>query len=197
MNEAKAYDKAAKFYDAIVSFVEWVVSKYRKEILQLTKGLTLEVGVGTGNSFKDYPVRKKIVAADVSREMLRRARIKLEDLGDDIALVLCDVQNLPFEDNVFETMFTSLVLCAIADPVHGLMEMHRVLTGDGKLLMVEHVRSKNRLLGFLMDKLNPLVSPLDNINRDTVENLKKTGWMVAEKNLVYDVVKSMVAKKQG
>ena len=195
MSEARAYDKVANFYDALTSSVEWFVSKNRKKILRLTKGLTLEVGVGTGNSFKDYPIRKQIVAVDVSREMLRRAKNKLKDLGGGVALVLSDIQNLPFEDNVFETIFASLVLCAVADPVHGLMEMRRVIAENGKLLMVEHVRSKNRLWGFLMDKLNPLVTPLDNINRDTVENLKKTVWMVAEKNLVYDVVKSIVAEK--
>ena len=195
MNEAKAYDKVANFYDALTSSVEWFVSKNRKKILRLTKGLTLEVGVGTGNSFKDYPIRNQIVAVDVSREMLRRAKNKLEGLVGVVELVLSDIQNLPFEDNVFETIFASLVLCAVADPVHGLMEMRRVIAENGKLLMVEHVRSKNRLWGFLMDKLNPLVTPLDNINRDTVENLKKTVWMVAEKNLVYDVVKSIVAEK--
>lgn len=197
MNETKAYDRVANLYDGLTSSVEWFVSKHRKEILQLTKGLTLEVGVGTGNSFKDYPIRQQIVAVDVSREMLRQAKNKLKSLGGDVALVLSDIQNLPFEDSVFETMFTSLVLCAVADPVHGLVEMRRVLAERGKLLMVEHVRSKNRLWGFLMDKLNPLVTPLDNINRDTVENLKKTGWKVAEKNLVYDVVKSIVAEKEA
>ena len=38
MNEAKAYDKVANFYDALTSSVEWFVSKNRKEILRLTKG---------------------------------------------------------------------------------------------------------------------------------------------------------------
>ncbi|NIU38531.1 SAM-dependent methyltransferase, partial [Candidatus Bathyarchaeota archaeon] len=59
------------------------------------------------------------------------------------------------------------------DPVKGLKQLKRVLKNDGRILMLEHVRSKNRILGFFMDILNPLIVRLTgaNINRDTVENI--------------------------
>jgi len=130
--------------------------------------------------------------------MLRRAEEKLRNYHGKVELRLGDVQKLSFEDETFDTVFTSWVFCSVTDPVKGLTEVHRVLKKDGQLLMLEHVRSKNKMLGYLMDKLNTLVARLgvDNINRDTVENLRRAGFKVKqERNLAYDVVKTIVAAK--
>jgi ubiquinone/menaquinone biosynthesis C-methylase UbiE len=109
-----------------------------------------------------------------------------------------DVQNLPFEDEAFDTIFSSLVFCSVDDPIKGLAELRRVLKKGGQLVMLEHVRSKGKSLGSLMDKLNPLIAKygVDNINRDTVENLRKVGFRIEqERNLAHDIVKAIVAVK--
>ncbi len=49
-----------------------------------------------------------------------------------------------------------------------------------------------------MDRLNPLVARygVDNINCDTVENLRKTGFKIQQdRNLAHDVMKAIVAVK--
>jgi len=61
-------DRIAGFCDALNNMGEWFFSRQRKEILRQAEGGILEVGVGTGNSFKDYPPGKHIVAIDISRE---------------------------------------------------------------------------------------------------------------------------------
>ncbi len=52
--------------------------------------------------------------------------------------------------------------------------------------MLEHVRSKNRVLGFSMDILNPLIVGLTgaNINRDTIDIRKAKLTIVDEKNFL-------------
>jgi ubiquinone/menaquinone biosynthesis C-methylase UbiE len=195
---AVRYNRVARFYDALNIFAEWFVSKQRKEILHKAEGKILEVGVGTGSSLKDYPPGKRILAVDISQEMLRRAREKVKNYSGTVELRREDAQSLPFEDETFDTVFSSLVFCSVQDPVKGLTELRRVLKKGGQLLMLEHVRSRDETLGNLMDKLNPFVAKygVDNINRDTVENLRKAGFKVLqEKNLVYDVVKAIVAVK--
>ena len=197
MVEAR-FDRVAKFYDALNFFVERFISRHRKEILRQARGRILEVGVGTGSSFKDYPVGKHIMAVDISREMLRRARGKLKNYNGNIKLRREDVQSLSFKDETFDTIFTSLVFCSVTDPIKGLTELRRVLKKGGQLLMLEHVRSGNKRLGLFMDKLNPLIAKygVDNINRDTVENLRKAGFKIElERNLAYDVVKAILAVK--
>jgi len=192
------YDRVARMYDAFNFFIEWFVSKHRKELLRQARGNVLEVGVGTGSSFKDYPLGKSILAVDISREMLSLAKRKRNNYNGNVKLRREDVQNLSFQDETFDTIFTSMVFCSVTDPLKGLTELRRVLRKDGELLMLEHVKSKSKMLGYLMDKLNPLIAKygVDNINRDTVENLRKAGFKVKqERNLAHDVVKAIVAVK--
>jgi len=192
------FDRLARFYDTFNLFMERFASKHRKALLRQAKGDILEVGVGTGSSFKDYPLSEQIVAVDISKEMLRRAEKKLRNYDGKIDLRREDVQNLSFKAETFDTVFSSWVFCLVTDPVKGLVEVRRVLKKDGQLLMLEHVRSKNKVIGYLMDKINPLPATLgvDNINRDTVKNLKKAGFQIKqEKNLAYDIVKAIVAAK--
>ena len=195
MTEAIAYDRVGKIYDALTFSVEWFVSKHRKDILLISKSLILEVGFGTGNSIKDYPPNSRVVAVEVSRGMLQRATFKLKDSGKSFELLLADISYLPFRDEAFETLFSSLVMCTATDPIGKLIEMRRVIKKGCRLLMIEHVKSKNRLLGYWMEKANPLLAPLDNLNRETGENLKKAGWKIEQdKNLAYDIFKAIVAK---
>lgn len=192
------YDRVARFYDALMAFVEGFVSRNRRALLLQAGTEILEVGVGTGNGFRDYPKGKRIVAVDISREMLSRAKAKMTNYDGSVSLRHEDVQRLSFDDETFDTVFSSCVFCSVADPVKGLRELHRVLRKGGRLLMVEHVRSHSKLLGSLMDLLNPFVSKygVDNINRDTIDNLRKAGFRVEQdKNLVYDVVKAIAAVK--
>jgi ubiquinone/menaquinone biosynthesis C-methylase UbiE len=198
-HSAKAsFDGVARFYDSFYFIVERFTSRHRRELLHRARGKILEIGVGTGTSFKDYPPRQQIVSVDTSEEMLRRAERKRSNYNGKIELRKEDVQNLSFKDEAFDTVFSSWVFCSVTDPAKGLSEVRRVLKKGGQLLMLEHVRSKNKMLGRLMDKLNPLVSRLGvgNINRDTVQYLRQAGFKIEEEsNIAYDVVKAVVASK--
>ena len=187
-----------RFYDTLYFIVEAFTSRHRRELLRRARGRILEFGVGTGSSFKDYPPREQIVGVDISQEMLRRAEQKRNNYDGKIELRKEDVQNLSFKDEAFDTVFSSWVFCSVADPVKGLGEVRRVLKKGGQLLMLEHVRSKNKMLGYLMDKLNPLVSRLGvgNINRNTVQYLRQAGFKIEQEiNIAYDVVKAIAASK--
>jgi len=193
------FDWVARFYDTFNFFIERFTSRHRKEILHQAKGNILEVGVGTGSSLRDYPPSEQIVAVDISKGMLRRAEEKLENYNGKIELCLGDLRNLPFKDEIFDTVFSSWVFCSVADPVKGLIEVCRVLKKEGKLLMLEHVKSENRTLGYLMDRSNPLAARLGvgDINRDTLANLRESGFKIKEeRNLAYDVVKAIVAVRR-
>lgn len=198
-HSAKAsFDRVARFYDSFYFIVERFTSIHRRELLRRARGKILEIGLGTGSSFSDYPPRQQIMGVDTSQEMLRRAEQKRSNYKGKIELRKEDVQNLSFKDEAFDTVFSSWVFCSVTDPAKGLREVHRVLKKGGQLIMLEHVRSKNKMLGYLMDKLNPLASRLGvgNINRDTVQHLRQAGFKIEEKrNIAYDVVKAIVASK--
>jgi ubiquinone/menaquinone biosynthesis C-methylase UbiE len=71
--------------------------------------------------------------------------------GKNVDLKLMDVQQLDFPDDAFDTVITTCVFCSVPDPIKGLQEIRRVCKKDGQIIMLEHVRSKNLVIGTMMD----------------------------------------------
>lgn len=177
----RRYDRIAWLYDLMEKPVERMFfSGLRKELLSSLQGKVLEVGVGTGKNLPYYPEGVELTAIDISSKMLARARKRAERLGKKVDLRRMDAENLDFPDDYFDYAVATFVFCSVPDPVKGLTELRRVIKDDGLVLLIEHVRSENRFLGKIMDWLNPLVRALmgPNINRRTVENVKKAGLKV-------------------
>ncbi len=159
----------------------------------------LEAGVGTGKNLPYHPSGVKLKAVDFSPRMLERARRRASSLGLEVKLAEMDVQHLAFQDHVFDTVFATFVFCSVPDPVLGLRELRRVCKPTGRLLLLEHVRPGNSLLGSLFDLLNPLVVRLigANINRRTVDNIRQAGWRIrVEERLYSDIVLWIEAEPQ-
>jgi hypothetical protein len=73
-----------------------------------------------------------------------------------------------------------------------LKEIKRVCKNGGKVLMLEHVKSNKPVLAPFMDILNPVPFHLygANINRDTVDNLRKAGFKnIFVEDLWLDILK--------
>jgi ubiquinone/menaquinone biosynthesis C-methylase UbiE len=137
----------------------------------------LEVGVGTGKNISHHPEGTRVCAVDISPGMLRKAQRRALKRGAEIDLILADAERLPFRDDVFDTTASSFVFCSVPDPVRGLRDVQRVTRPGGQVVLLEHVRAANRVIGKAMDWLNPLVVRLTgaNINRDTVTNVSAAG----------------------
>jgi len=195
----KRYDRIAFFYNLMDAPLEYLrFASWRPMIRDRIKGgKALEVGVGTGKNLDYYPDEVEITAIDLSPKMLARARRRVGMLGLNVRLLEMDAQNLAFPDQCFDTVFATFVFCSVPNPVEGLKELRRVCKPNGRLVVLEHVRPTNELLGILFDVLNPIVVRMmgANINRRTVDNIKKAGWHIqTEQNLSSDVVRLIEAR---
>ena len=173
------YDRIAPIYDLMEACIErHAFRHWREKVWSLVEGGdVLEVGVGTGKNMPHYPGSIQVTAIDLSDRMLTRARRRAERLGLDFDLRQMDVQALDFPDGVFDTVVATFVFCSVPDPILGLRELARVTRPGGQIILLEHVRAENPILGRIMDFLNPIVVRLwgANINRRTVENVRKAG----------------------
>ena len=194
----KRYDRAARFYDLLESPMEVMsLKKWRIKVMRQLEGRVLEVGVGTGKNIPYYPENLDITAIDFSPNMLAKAKEKAVRYGKKVKLLQMDAQSMDFPDDSFDSVFTTCVFCSVPDPIKGLKEIRRVCKPDGKIIMIEHVRSEKAVLGLLMDLFNPLVVNTygANINRRTVENIQKAGFTSAEvTNLFSDIVKEIIIR---
>ena len=101
---------------------------------------------------------------------------------DNISLMVMDAENLTFDDDSFDYVITTFVLCSIPNPVAALREMRRVCKPDGLVINLEHMRSSNWILTLLENVLNPISVFFMgvNLNRTTVDNVRKAGLSVVE-----------------
>lgn len=182
----RRYDRSSRIYDLYDRPMDVLggVGRRRRRLLARARGKVLEVGVGTGRNLDLYSGNIELTGIDASKGMLGRARHRAADLEmtNDVSLDVADVQDLPYPDDTFDSVTATCVFCSVADPVRGLEEVRRVLRPDGQVLLLEHVRPRNALLGWLFDLLSPLVrrSIGPSINRRTEANVEAAGLELVE-----------------
>ena len=200
MNKSKEYyNRNAALYDKILAPVDGTLSKWRKELLKDAKGKTLEIGIGTGKSLDHYPQGVSVTGIDSSENMLKYARRRANGHTHIDHLLKMDAEELNFPDNTFDTVVATCVFCSVHDPVKAFKEIKRVCKSKGSILLLEHVRSEKKVLGKIMDILNPISYTLygDNINRKTYDKLIQAGFessQIDTANVWFDVWKIFCIK---
>lgn len=135
-----------------------MVDKQRRQALAPLHGHVLEIGFGTGLNLQFYPDQvTKLTALDSERMLpkmvdkrIAQARVPVEQLQLDAS------GRLPFEDDVFDGIVTTLTLCSIADVESALSEIRRVLKPDGEYVFLEHGRSDDPRVATRQDFWNPI-----------------------------------------
>lgn len=182
MTKRAVYDKFADRYDRIFSRLEKsFLAKWREEVLIYLQNDSriLEIGAGTGLNFRFYPAEGKVLASDISIEMLKLAGQKKESELTEI--IQADAENLPIADSLFDSAFATLVFCSIPDPQKAFRELQRVVKNGGRVVLLEHVRPRGGL-GFVFDLLNIFTVALidDHFNRQTAKLAKESGLKIVE-----------------
>jgi ubiquinone/menaquinone biosynthesis C-methylase UbiE len=150
---AAKYNGFAPWYDyfeAVLGFLG--VSQLRQALVSQATGKVLEVAVGTGQNLQYYRTDCDIVAVDLSSEMLKLARGRAAKLNINIRFSLADAEALPFPDQSFDTVVSSLSTCTFPNPANAIQEMIRVSKPSAQLFLLEHGRSDRRWLGQWQDR---------------------------------------------
>jgi ubiquinone/menaquinone biosynthesis C-methylase UbiE len=109
-------------------------------------GDVLEIGIGSGRNLPFYGSAVRLTGIDISQEMLKLAARRAEARGRKVELRLGDAQQLPFGDHTFDMVVSTFSLCSIPDDRSAVQEAARVLRPGGRFILVEHVRSPQRLV---------------------------------------------------
>ncbi len=158
---------------------------WRADLLAPLSGRVLEIGAGTGANLPHYPPSvESIVACEPDPHMRRRLRRRAQD--PRVVIHEATAEPLPFDDDHFDAVVVTLVLCTVPDPARAVAEIHRVLAPGGCLVFLEHVAAdsaENASLARLQRLLEPLWRPVGggcNLTRRTLETLRDGGFELGE-----------------
>ncbi|SDD05627.1 class I SAM-dependent methyltransferase [Glycomyces harbinensis] len=138
----------ARWYpQAAASLEDRGLGEQRARLLAGVGGRVLEVGAGHGANFPHYPQAvTELIAVEPEERLRDLAQEKAGDLGLKATVLDGEAEHLAFENDSFDAVVTTLVLCSVADQDRALAEIHRVLKPGGELVCLEHVASANRAI---------------------------------------------------
>lgn len=163
----------------------------RRHVVRGSRGLTVEIGAGTGLNLAHYPDSVgELVLAEPDPGMRARLDRRLARVerrhgagGRRARLVDAPAERLPFADGSVDTVVSTFVLCTVESPELALREMARVLRPGGRLVFIEHVRSTSERLARWQDRL---AEPWRRFgrgcrcNRSTAELIAASGFVLDE-----------------
>jgi len=158
--------------------------RWRTRLVRDLEGKVLEIGCGTGCMFRHYPEGLEVTATEPAERFLKHARIAAESCKARVTPEVASAEDLPFEDNSFDAVVITGVLCSVDCVQTSLAEIRRVLKSHAEVRLIEHVRSRRAIPGLLMHLFNPLWRLYNrqgcNMNRRTDAALEAAGFSLEE-----------------
>lgn len=131
----RAFDRAADDYEQFAVLQNEVCKRLleKLEFVKIKPELILDAGTGTGSAiptlFAQYK-KAQLVALDLSENMLQKSS-RHGGIFRSPHLVCADIESLPFADNSFDLVFSSLSMQWCNDLNAALLEAKRVLKPGG------------------------------------------------------------------
>lgn len=166
---AGMFDQIAFRYDFMNRFLSAGIDIYwrKQAIRQLIKESPrqiLDVATGTGDvaiMMAKYLQPEKIIGIDISEKMLELGRRKIAKLllNKQIQLLQGDSEAIKFSDGTFDAVTVAFGVRNFEKLERGLMEMHRVLKPNGKIVILEFSRPRQFLIKGFYNLYMKIVAP--------------------------------------
>jgi ubiquinone/menaquinone biosynthesis C-methylase UbiE len=170
------------FYDK--SMDKPYIKEARKNILKNVSGEVLEIGFGTGLNLPHYPSSvTKLTIVDKNPGMNKQAQERISASKFKIVNKIVNSEELPFDDESFDSVVSTFTLCSIQFVDKALMEIHRTLKHDGKFFFQEHGLSNDPKIQKWQNRLNPVQKIWAdgcNLNRNIKLLIQEAGFKVIE-----------------
>ena len=164
--------------------------RQRMKVIPLATGNVLEIGIGSGLNLSLYNNNsiKHLTAIDPSKEMWDKNVIDTKTLPFEFAFTKAFAENIPEENDSFDTVVITYTLCTILDTNKALEEMRRVLKPNGKLIFCEHGKAPEKSIQKWQNMINPLWKRLGggcNLNRDIPLIIEENGFKISNMETMY------------
>lgn len=163
--------------------------KQRSKLLSTVSGDILEIGFGTGLNLEFYPDHvRKITAIDPNAGMNAVAQRNIEKSGIEVDAKILGGENLPIEDESFDSVVCTWTLCSIPDAQAALREVRRVLRPGGRFFFVEHGLAPEPRVQKWQQRLTPIQKVIADgchLNRPIDEMIQGEGFGLSDLETFY------------
>ena len=164
--------------------------RQRMKVIPLATGNVLEIGIGSGLNLPIYNNKNvtHLTAIDPSKELWAKNIIDTKNLPFEFAFTEAFAENIPEENNKFDTVVITYALCTISDTNKALAEMRRVLKPNGKLIFCEHGKAPDKVIQKWQNLINPLWKNIGsgcNLNRDIPLIIEENGFKINNLEKMY------------
>lgn len=168
-----------RLLDAMLGTPEF--GRYRQQALAPARGRVLEIGFGTGLNLAHYPATvRELTVIDTENLLPARVAARIRACAIPVIPMQLDAQGrLPFADESFDSVVSTLTLCSIDRADAALAEVRRVLRADGQFVFFEHGRSDDARIAQRQDRFNWLQRILGcgcNMNRPMDQLIRAAGF---------------------
>ena len=160
-DDHKYTEKMNKYYDILVFFYDiWMFlfplwKKWISSVIPYIQGQrVLEVSFGPGYLMKKYAKNYEVCGIDYNQKMVNKTRKRLRGMVNPDKIIQGNVENLPYDDNYFDTVINTMAFTGYPDGDKALNEMLRVLKPGGSFLLVDiDYPSDRNIFGYSLVKM--------------------------------------------
>ncbi len=155
--------------------IDHIKENYFIPSLKALTGNVLEIGFGKGENFKYYSEKCSVFAIDKNIDYEHLIKVQ-NSTRCKLDIQQVQVEQLQYNDEFFDVIIGSFVLCSVESLENTFDEMTRVLKRGGKLIFIEHIQSCNNLTKTFQKVLTLVQSLLSNdchLDRDPRNVLSK------------------------
>jgi SAM-dependent methyltransferase len=171
----------ARVWPVVVTHETEAVRALRRENLAGLSGRVLEVGAGVGTNFPNYPEAvEQVIAVEPEPRLAAQARAAAAVVPVPV-VVIGDTAEGFSDEELFDVVVCSLVLCSVRDPAGVLRRLYSLLRPGGQLRYLEHVASaggRGRLQRLADATLWPRLFGNCHTHRDTERLIVEAGFEV-------------------
>ncbi len=132
-------------------YFEPYAKEVTKRINPTLASIVLEIATGTGRVTRHIraciPSSSRLIASDISENMLTIAKKKLSHLNIDWQTI--DAQQLPFDDNSIDIVVCCFGYMFVPDKAKAYAEVYRVLKRGGQFLFTTWDKLENNAASFV------------------------------------------------